>query len=258
MTMQMKKQLEVVTPITPTRPTATQQPLINPVADLWEIELLYGRHNNFSELTYAAEFKTKLVGGASRCFLVIEMRERFEEFLYDLNVFGVMERSMFLKAIDYVIQLKIRGIYREVPDLLIAINGQADNSESQVLYEHVTASILSDIESYPTISSNQYRSGSNPGVILDIDQYTVKYGSEVVGVSSETLYEILGFEPSSRNAKRIQEITRSWHRQGYLVKKSPQPRLQEAIRPNADSKDVKRFYLFKIEGVGELVVDEEE
>lgn len=38
----------------------------NPVAALWEIELLYGKHPNYTESTYAVKLTTKLEGSASK------------------------------------------------------------------------------------------------------------------------------------------------------------------------------------------------
>ncbi|MGO4498601.1 hypothetical protein AB4114_22230 [Paenibacillus sp. 2RAB27] len=241
MTLPMKKSyLEVIE-----SPEAPK----NPVAELWNIELLYGKHPAYSHATYAASFTTRLAGGASCCFLVIELRDRFEEFLHDLNVFGVMERADFMKVVDYIKMLKIKGIFREVPDLLQAINGEgADSSESLELFELVAESILNEIESYPTVTSDEYKN-SSPGIILDTDSYRNKYGAYVAGVTTETLYEILGLENNHQNAKRLQEIVRTWAKMGKLIKKSSQNRLQEAIRPNINSKEVKRFYLLKVDGL---------
>ncbi|GAA3403432.1 hypothetical protein GCM10020370_19130 [Paenibacillus hodogayensis] len=71
--------------------------MANPVADLWEIELLYGKHPLYTESTYGVRFTTKLEGGASKCFLVIDLRDRFDEYLRDLNVFGSMEKPSYIK-----------------------------------------------------------------------------------------------------------------------------------------------------------------
>lgn len=240
-----KRSFEVVpTPESAPTPSAPR----NPVEDLWQLTLLYGRHPAYSHATYAVQFKTKLVGGASSTFLVIELRERFEEILVELNVFGVMERASLMKAIDYVTQLKIKGIFTEVPQLLDAIQQDAEGDESQELYRLVRENVLDEIEHYPLATTDDYTAAS-PGVILNSAGYSQKFGRDVVALNSESLYDILGLEMNHHNAKRLQEIARAWSRSGYLIKRSGQSRLQEQIRPKANSNEVKRFYLLKIEGL---------
>jgi len=214
---------------------------------LWTIELLYGKHSAYSQLTYAAKFTTKLVGGASATYLVIELRERFEEILRELNVFGVLERADLLKAIDYITELKIHGVFREVANLEDELETEAGD-ESHELFELIATNILSELDLYPLASSDSFTSAS-PGVILDTENYRQKYGADVVGITSDTLLDILGLENNHQNAKRLQEILRSFARLGYLVKRSGQNRLQEQIRPNANDKAVKRLYLLRIPGL---------
>lgn len=223
--------------------------MVNPVADLWEIELLYGKHPSYTENTYAVKFTTKLEGRASKCFLVIDLRERFDEFLRDLNVFGSMEKNELHKAIDYVKYLKINGIFRRVPNLLAEMEGSASLDESLELFEMVCDAVINDPDAFPTISSGAYQHGVSSGVILDTDQYVSKYGVNAVGVTTEALQEILGLEGSTKNV-RLLEIARGWKEQGLLLKKSRQARLQEPVKPNISSNEVKRFYIIRIDALG--------
>lgn len=223
--------------------------LVNPVANLWEIELLYGKHPSYTENTYAVKFKTKLEGRASKCFLVIDLRERFDEFLRELNVFGVMEKAEFHRAIDYVKELKIRGIFTRVPNLLTVMENSADADESLELYGLVVDAVLSDPDAFPTITSDAYKHGISSGVVLDTDQYKEKYGENAVAITTEALFDILDLDASTKNT-RFMEIIRGWREQGLLLKQSRQARLQEPIKPNISSKEVKRFYIFRIDGLG--------
>ncbi|MFI8711976.1 hypothetical protein [Brevibacillus brevis] len=222
----------------------------NPVAALWEIELLYGKHPSYSELTYGVKFTTRLEGNASKCYLVVDLRERFDEFLRELNVFGSMEKAEFHKAIDYVKHLKINGIFKRVPNLLTVMEGAASADESFELFEMVVESVLSDPDAYPSISSDAFKSGESSGVILDTEQYVSKYGANAVGVTTEALFEILNLDGSTKST-RLLEITRGWLGQGLLLKQSRQARLQEPIKPNASTKEVKRFYILRIDGLGQ-------
>lgn len=224
--------------------------LINPVSDLWEIELLYGKHPSYTESTYAVRFKTKLEGGASKCFLVIDLRERFDEFLRELNVFGVMEKADFHRVIDYVKELKIRGIFTRVPNLLTVMENSADADESLELYGMVVDAVLSDPDAFPTITSDAYKHGVSSGVVLDTDQYKAKYGENAVAITTEALLDILDLDGGTKNV-RFMEIIRGWREQGLLLKQCRQARLQEPIKPNISSKEVKRFYIFRIDGLGQ-------
>jgi hypothetical protein len=219
--------------------------IVNPVAALWEIELLFGKHPDYTENTYAVNFTTKLEGNASKCFLVIDLRDRFDEYVRSLNVFGSIEKNEFHKVIDYVSQLKVNGIFRRVPDLLTVMEGSASSSESQALYELVVEAVQSDPEAYPTISSNLYQHGVSAGVILDTEQYVAKYGQSV-GITTEALLEIVNVDAITKST-RFLEIIRGWQASGILLKKSKSPRLQEQIKPRLDSKEVKRFYIFQMD-----------
>ncbi|XID95442.1 hypothetical protein ACF3MZ_13395 [Paenibacillaceae bacterium WGS1546] len=220
----------------------------NPVEDLWHITLLYGKHPSYSKLTYAVRFQTKLIGGDSSTYLFIELTDRFEEILSDLNVYGVMSRNQLMKTIDYVTQLKIKGIFTEVSQLLDAIQQDAEGDESHELFQTVASTVIDEVELYPMVTSDDYTNAS-PGVILNSNGYIQKFGRDVVALSSETLYDLLGLENNHQNAKRLQEIARAWSRSGYLIKRNGQSRLQEQVRPKASSNEVKRFYLLKIEGL---------
>jgi len=219
--------------------------LINPVEALWNIELLYGKTYQYSELTYGLYMQTKLVGAAARCYLVIDLVEDFDRILRELNIFGAIERTELMRVIDYAKQLKIKGVYRPVPDLMPFIDGQSDGSEGQEFYRLVVDYIQENDSLFPTVSSGLYSTTQSLGVVLDTENYVRKFGESVVGVSSEALYEILELE--SVNSKRLIEITRSWQQAGWLVKKNGQSRLQEAIRPVQDEATVKRFYLIKLD-----------
>lgn len=218
------------------------------ISNLWTIELLYGKHPSYSESTYGVRFTTKLEGSASKCFLVIDLRDNFDSYLRELNVFGVMEKADLHKVIDYATQLKIKGIFHRVPNLLDVMEGAAENSEGYELFEVVSEAIINDLESFPAISSDQYKPGSSAGVILDTEQYVTKYGKNAVGITTEALLEILDLENSTRNV-RLMEITRSWKELGLLLKLSKQSRLQEPVKPWISSKDVKRFYILKIDAL---------
>jgi len=220
----------------------------NPVEALWEIELLYGKHPAYSELTYGVCFRTRLEGNARKCYLVVELRERFDEFLRELNVFGVMEKAEFHKAIEYVKHLKINGIFRRVSNLLLEMEGAASADESYELFSMLEESILANPESFPTISSDEYKHGQSAGVILDTEQYISKYGENAVGVTTEALIDILGLEGNTRST-RLLEITRGWRETGLLLHVTRQARLQEPIKPCASSKDVRRFYILRVEGL---------
>ncbi|MEF2969114.1 hypothetical protein V3851_25350 [Paenibacillus sp. M1] len=221
------------------------------ISALWSVELLYGKHPAFSTSTYCVKLTTKLEGNASKCYLVIDLRDRFEEFLRELNIFGVMEKADFHKVIDYVTQLKIKGVFRRVANLLDVIEGTAENSEGYELFDVVSEAIINDLDSYPTISSDQYKHGSSAGVILDTEQYITKYGENAVGITTEALIEILELESSSTRNVRLTEITRSWKELGLLLKLSKQSRLQEPVKPWISSKDVKRFYILKIDAIAQ-------
>lgn len=220
----------------------------NPVADLWEIELLYGKHPLYTENTYAVIFKTRLEGNASKCYLVIELRERFDEILRELNVFGELDKVGFHKSIDYVRHLKVNGQFTRVPNLLTVMEGAVGVCESLELFETVVDCVLNDRDAFPTISSDAYKHGESTGIILDTDQYVEKYGSGAVGITTEALYEMLSLEGSTKNA-RLLEIARGWRDQELLLHKTKQNRLQEPIKPNISSKAVKRFYIFRIDGL---------
>lgn len=224
--------------------------MANPVADLWEIELLYGKHPSYSENTYAVNFTTKLEGNASKCFLVIDLRDRFDEYLRDLNVFGVLEKSDFHRVIDYVKHLKINGIFRRVPNLLSVIEGSASTDDSLELFEMIVDAVLSDPDAFPTISSDEYKHGASSGIRLDTEQYVEKYGRNAVGITTEALLDILNLEGRTKSV-RFMEITRGWREQGFLLKLSRQSRLQEPVKPNISSKEVKRFYIFRIDALGQ-------
>jgi hypothetical protein len=224
--------------------------MANPVAALWEIELLYGRHPSYTESTYAVKLTTKLEGGSSKCFLVIDLRTRFDEFLRDLNVFGSMEKAELHQTIDYVKHLKISGLFKRVPNLLVEMEGSAGADESLELFRMVEDAVLSDPESFPSVSLDAYKHGVSSGVILDTDQYIEKYGRDAVGITTEALMEILDLDGGTKSV-RFTEITRGWREQSLLLKQSRQARLQEPIKPNISSKEVKRFYIFRIVGLGD-------
>lgn len=225
--------------------------MANPVEALWEIELLYGKHPSYTEHTYAVKLTTKLEGGASKCFLVIDLRERFDEYLRDLNIFGSMEKAELHQTIDYVKHLKINGLFRRVPNLLAEMEGSADADESLELFAMVEDAVLSDPESFPLVSSDGYKHGVSSGVILDSEQYVAKYGENAVGITTDCLSEILDLDGGTRDA-RFQEIIRGWREQGLLLKQSRQARLQEPVKPNISSKEVKRFYIFRIDTLGQV------
>jgi hypothetical protein len=229
-------------------PSSVASPMANPVEALWEIELLYGKHPDYTEYTYAVNFTTRLEGNASKCFLVINLRERFDEYLRDLNVFRALEKSEMHRVIDYVKYLKVNGHFRRVPNLLSVIEGSASTDESLELFEMVSDAILSDPDAFPTVSSDLYKHGVSSGVRLDTEQYVAKYGVTAVGVSSEALFEILDLEGSTKNV-RLLEIARGWKEQGLLLKHSRQARLQEPVKPNNSSKEVNRFYILKIDAL---------
>lgn len=224
--------------------------MANPVEALWEIELLYGKHPSYTESTYAVKLTTKLEGGASKCFLVIDLRDRFDEFLRELNVFGSMEKAELHQTIDYVKHLKINGLFRRVPNLLTEMEGSADADESLELYHMVVDAVLSDPDAFPTVSSDAYKHGVSSGVILDSEQYVAKYGDNAVAITTEALMEILDLDGGTKSV-RFTEITRGWREQGVLLKLSRQARLQEPVKPNISSKEVKRFYIFRIDELGQ-------
>ncbi len=223
--------------------------LVNPVSKLWEIELLYGKHPSFSQNTYGVNLITKLEGNVSKCFLVIDLREKFDEHLRDLNVFGSMEKAEFHKVIDYVKQLKINGIFRRVPNLLSVMESSATRDESFELFDLVIDFIQGDPDAFPTISSDGYKHSASSGVMLDTEQYVAKYGENVAGVTTEALLEILNLDDRSTKSVRFMEITRGWLANGLLLKQNRGPRLQEPIKPNISSKEVKRFYIFKMDSL---------
>jgi hypothetical protein len=152
-------------------------PMASPVEALWTIELLYGKHPDYTELTYAVNFTTRLAGNASKCFLVIDLRERFDEYLRDLNIFGSLEKSELHKVIDYVKYLKINGIFKSVPSLLTVMEGSASNDESQELFEMVSDAIVSDPDSFPSISSDAYN--LNPRDNYHVFCYKPLYNAEI-------------------------------------------------------------------------------
>ncbi|UFJ40402.1 hypothetical protein LOK74_20590 [Brevibacillus humidisoli] len=195
--------------------------MANPVEALWEVELLYGKHPAYTENTYAVKFTTKLEGHASKCFLVIDLRDRFDEFLRDLNVFGSMEKVELHQTIDYVKYLKINGIFRRVPNLLSEMEGSAGADESLELFSLVADAVLSEPDAFPTVSSDAYKNGVSSGVILDSEQYAEKYGENAVGITTEALLEILDLDGGTRDA-RFKEIARGWLEQGLLLKRSNQ------------------------------------
>ncbi|SFL20867.1 hypothetical protein SAMN03159341_10416 [Paenibacillus sp. 1_12] len=258
MTLQRKKQFGVIETqktLTETRSTEKHKELVNP-AEHFDIKLLYGRHPAYSKSTYAVQFTSRLEGRDSSCYLEVELREKFEEHLKELCVFGEISRTELLKVADYVKQLKIQGVFERVPDLLQAIEGQADISESQELYDLAVESIVEDLAAYPTVTSDHYRHGVSSGVILDSDPLRRRFGSEVVGITTESVYEIIGLEPSPQNKVRLQEVIKAWYSMGYIIKRS-KDRWQEAFRPNESIKDAKRFYLLKVEGLNEHLNVEE-
>jgi hypothetical protein len=222
---------------------------INPVEALWVIDLLYGKHPGYSELTYGVCFTTRLEGNAQKCYLVVELRERFDEFLRELNVFGSMEKAEFHKVIDYVKHLKINGIFKRVPNLLTVMEGAASVDESFELFAMVEDGVLGNPDSFPTVTSDDYKHGESSGVILDTEQYLSKFGPSAVGITSEALFEILGLDGSTKTL-RLLEIARGWREAGLLLKVTKQARLQESVKPNVSSKDVKRLYIFRINGLG--------
>lgn len=220
----------------------------NPVSDLWNVTLYYGKHPDFTPLTYAVRFQTKLIGGASNTYLVLGLNERIHEILTELNVYGVITRSELSKTIDYVNELKAQGIYTEVPRLMDVMNNDAESDESRELHQQVCDCVWDDIERYPLATTDDFTERS-PGVLLNSEKYIQKFGRDVVALTSESLFDMLGLEMDSQNAKRLQEIARAWHRLGLLIKHNRQDRLQEQIRPRVSSKDTKRLYLLKFEGL---------
>lgn len=222
----------------------------NPVEALWHIELLYGKHPSYTESTYAVKLATKLEGGASKCFLVIDLRDRFDEFLRDLNVFGSMEKAELHQTIDYVKYLKINGLFRRVPNLLKEMEGSAGADESLEFFGMVADAVLSDPDAFPTVSSDAYKHGVSSGIILDTEQHVAKYGENAVGITTEALLDMLDLDGGIKGV-RFTEITRGWREQGLLLKQSRQSRLQESVKPNISSKEVKRFYIFRIYGLGQ-------
>lgn len=224
--------------------------LVNPVEDLWNVELLYGRHHSFSEPTYGLYMKSKLIGEGSRCFLLVDIHlETIDDILYTLNVFGLIERKEFLRVLDYAKQLKRHGVFRGVPDLLPYIEGEAHDHEGEELYQLMREYVIENIHMFPSVMHNMYEAGQYLGVELDSDVYIKKYGSNIVGVTTEAIIEALALEGNTKT--RIIEITRSWLKLGVLIKRSSQSRLQESIRPCEDSREIKRFYLLHIEGLHE-------
>ncbi|QSO50160.1 hypothetical protein JZ785_14395 [Alicyclobacillus curvatus] len=225
--------------------------IVNPVATLWDIELFYGKHPNYTECTYSVNFTTKLEGHASRCYLVIDLREHFDEYLRELNVFGSIEKSELHKTIEYIKQLKINGIFKRVPNLLSVMEGKAGSDESLELFELVMEAVQSDPDAFPSVSSNLYKHRVSSGVVLDTDQYITKYGHGALAITTEALLEILNLDEGSTKSIRFMEITRGFLANGYLLKRNRGPRLQEPIRPNLYSKEVKRFYVFKGDGTAQ-------
>jgi hypothetical protein len=101
---------------------------------------------------------------------------------------------------------------------------------------------------YNFTGDSGYKHGVSSGVILDTEQYTAKYGEDAVGITTEALLEILNLDCSTKSV-RFMEITRGWLEQGFLLKQSRQSRLQEPVKPNISSTDVKRFYIFRVDAL---------
>lgn len=221
--------------------------LINPVENLWTVELLRGRHFLHSEPTYGLHMRSKLVGEFSKCYLLVDIQpDSMSDILYSLNIFGHLERVDLMRVLEYAKQLKINGIYRDVPDLLPHLESYANDIEGSELHIQVMEYILDNPGLFPSISSGGYTLQSL-GVYLDTDSYIKRYGAHIFGITTEALVDILGLEGDYR--KRLIEITRSWLKSGLLVKRSGQSRLQESIRPLESSREIKRFYLLKVTGL---------
>ncbi|XID95616.1 hypothetical protein ACF3MZ_14320 [Paenibacillaceae bacterium WGS1546] len=240
----MRNTLTVVKP----KEQAETTELINPLADLWEIELLFGRHPDYSTATYAVRFTTRLEGNASKSYLVIDLEDHFNTYVRELNVFGFMLQSDFHRAIHYIQQLKVKGIFTRVDNLLEAMNGTTDQDEGNAFYDILADAVCGDIDRFPSINSDAYKHGESPGVRIDTEFYVSKYGTPVVAVTSEYLYEL--FELSGNNkVNRLLEIGRAWRDSGLILVKNKQGRLQEDVKPNLNSKVVKRFYILSLEAL---------
>lgn len=212
----------------------------NPVSDLWDIRLLYGKHQRFSKPTYAVYFQTKLFGEDHCTILHIDLLENEKKALRELNVFGHMSESSFIQVLDYIIFLKVSGNFEQVDDLTAYSEDRASVAESFELFERVRDSILDDLDAFPLLSSEEYNPQSCSGVLLDTEQYVSRYGEGAVGVSPEFLVDLLDLSHT-----RVVEVARRWREQGWLLKSNRETRLQEAIKLSI-STNIKRFYVLKI------------
>ncbi|MEK4274806.1 hypothetical protein [Paenibacillus sp. FSL R7-0026] len=64
-------------------------------AFIWKASVLYGEY-------VCGKVNNEAGGGASKCSLVIDLRDKFDEFLREFNVFGSMEKAELHQTIDYV------------------------------------------------------------------------------------------------------------------------------------------------------------
>jgi len=235
-----------LTVIKPKEQPSTSE-LINPVSSLWSVELLYGKHPNFSEKTYAVRLTTKLIGGAARCYLVLDLDDNIDAYVRELNVFGHITRADYYRLLSYVHDLKINGVFTQVENLLDYINGITDQDEGNAYYDIVADAVCSDIERFPTISSDSYVHGESPGVRMDTEFYHAKYDTPIA-VSSEYLYDVFQLEGTNKG-NRLLEIARSWRDANLLQVKNKTGRLQEEVKPNPNSKVVKRLYIFSLKAL---------
>lgn len=236
----MRNTLTVVKP--KEQPQTTE--LINPLTELWEIKLLYGRRPDYSTPTYAVRLTTRLEGNSSKSYLVIDLEDYFDTFVRELNVFGHMLKSDFHRVIHYVQQLKVKGVFTRVDNLLDAMNGVTDQDEGNAFYDIVADAICGDIDRFPTISSDSYVHGESPGVRMDTEFYLNKYGTPI-GVTTDFLFDLFELEGSNKS-NRLLEISRAWRDSGLLLVKNKQNRLQENVKPNLNSGVVKRLYIFSL------------
>ena len=229
-------------------PTSKFNAQDNPVQGLWVLALLLGSIPGRNTKIYAVRFTSTLAGNYSRTSLEVDLYEKPKEELRELNFIGVMERRVFTQVLEYVKFLKLNGIFESVDSLLPYLDPDAGEMESQKLYEELEDAIFSDLDMFPTVSSGMYERGVSDGVILDTQEYITKYelrdGAGAVAVTTEFVKDILGLEET--RGIRYLETTRSWLKNGYLLKRDKGKRLQDVVYHGPDRDKKQRFFIIWI------------
>jgi hypothetical protein len=221
----------------------------SPIASLWDLQLIWGKHSAHGHNIYAVRFISKLAGNYEKIYLESDLKLKSVEILHELNLIGVIERQDLQATLLYLKRLKINGIYEEVEDLEDLLTPTTDDALQY--YDLLSDFIQNNQDLFSKITQNEYNPDLNFGIHLDSPLYLQKYfveaGYTIFALPTDRLLDILNLVEARSN--RVQEILQTWLSDNLLLKRTRGDRLQEPIRPWRDRPEFRRFYIIKIADV---------